>query len=47
MNDTKVFFGNSELILGHPLWNKGLVFVSNDNKGSMRCLFQSNMSAIR
>ena len=33
MNVTTVSFGDFELILDHPLCNKGLVSGSNDNKG--------------
>ena len=33
MNVTTVSFGDFELILDHPLCNKGLVSGSHDNKG--------------
>ena len=47
MNDTTVYFGDFELIIDHPLCNKGLLSGSNDNKGSMRRILQSHLSAIK
>ena len=47
MNDTTVSIGDFELILAHPIYNKGHLPGTDDNKGSMSCFFEYHMSAIR